>query len=100
VSLSPISLNFGSVSVGKRSGTKSVTVTNHLGSALSFTGVNASGPFAIATNTCGSGIAANARCTIGVTFAPTVSGSASGTLSLGDSAVNSPQTVSLSGTGR
>lgn len=40
-----------------------------------------------------------ASCTISATFSPTQTGTATDTLSVSDSANNSPQTVSLSGTG-
>jgi hypothetical protein len=36
---------------------------------------------------------------IGVTFSPTVKGAATGTLAFTDNAENSPQTVTLKGTG-
>ena len=44
-------------------------------------------------------MAAGASCTISVTFSPIDAGSRSGTLTLTDNASNSPQMVSLSGTG-
>lgn len=52
-----------------------------------------------ATTTCGSTLAAGANCTVSVTFTPGTTGSLPGTLGLEDNATNSPQTVSLSGTG-
>src|SRR5579863_3243808 len=101
VTLSSTSLSFGSLAVGSTSAAKTVTVTNRLTTALTFTGISvpAGGPFAISSNTCGTGIAAGASCTVGVTFTPAATGAATGTLTFADSAINSPQTVSLSGTG-
>jgi hypothetical protein len=52
------------------------------------------------TNTCGSTLAAGKNCTISVTFTPTQVGALTGTLSVNDNGTNSPQTVSLSGTGK
>jgi hypothetical protein len=44
-------------------------------------------------------LAAKKECEISVTFTPTQIGSRTGTLSLSDSAGNSPQVVTLTGTG-
>jgi len=49
------------------------------------------------TNDCGSSIVPNNVCHINVAFAPTAIGDFSGTLSINDSAADSPQIVSLSG---
>jgi hypothetical protein len=99
VSLSSSSLSFGSLAVGNTSAAKTITATNRLSTALTFTNIGVTGPFAIASNTCGTSLAAGASCTVGVTFSPTALGSAAGALSFADSAINSPQTVNLSGTG-
>jgi len=74
-------------------GTTALTIT---GKAI--TGTNA-GDFA-QTNTCGSSLAASASCTFSVTFKPTASGTRTAALSVTDSASGSPQTVSLTGTGK
>jgi hypothetical protein len=52
------------------------------------------------TNTCGGTLAAGKSCTISVIFTPTQVGSLTGTLYVNDNGTNSPQTVSLSGTGK
>jgi Carbohydrate binding module (family 6)/F5/8 type C domain/Abnormal spindle-like microcephaly-assoc'd, ASPM-SPD-2-Hydin len=95
---SPSSVSFGNQAVGSTSGAQTVTVSNPNAVAVSVSSVSASGPFA-QTNTCGSSIAANGSCTVSVKFAPTASGSASGSLSVASSAPSSPLTVALSGTG-
>ena len=41
----------------------------------------------------------NGTCAVSVTFTPSAAGSRTATLSINDNAANSPQTVSLSGTG-
>jgi len=99
VTLSASSLSFSTTVAGNTSAAKTVTLTNNLAVALSITSIAASAPFAVASNTCGTSVAAGARCTVGVTFSPMAVGSAAGTLTFTDSAVTSPQTVSLSGTG-
>jgi len=99
VTLSTTSLGFGNVVAGNTSASQSVSLTNHKTSALNFTSIAATGDFAIASNTCGTSIAAGATCTVGITFSPTAIGARAGTLTYTDDAVNSPQTVSLAGTG-
>jgi hypothetical protein len=54
----------------------------------------------VASNTCAATIGAGASCTVGVTFSPTATGPVAGTLTFTDSAVTSPQVVTLSGTGQ
>ena len=99
VSLSSSSLNFGSMAVGATSAARAVTLNNRQSVPLNFSSISASGPFLVATNTCGTSIAANSSCSVGIEFSPTALGAATGTLTFGDDALLSPQTVSLSGTG-
>jgi hypothetical protein len=99
VTLSVTSLSFSTTVAGNISAAKTVTLTNKQSMTLSNIGIAASAPFAVASNTCGTSVAAGASCTVGVTFSPTAVGSATGTLTFNDSAIASPQTVSLSGTG-
>jgi hypothetical protein len=98
VSLSPGSLNFGSQTVGTTSSSQAVTLSNTGNATLSISGITVSGDFGQANN-CGSSLGAGNSCSIYVTFAPTSSGTRTGTLSVSDDAAGSPQTVSLSGTG-
>jgi hypothetical protein len=99
-SLSASSLHFSTVPVGETSAAQTVTLTNRERVALTFTSIQASAGFGIASNTCGTGIGvAPAACTIGVTFAPTATGDVTGTLTFTDNAGNSPQVVSLTGSG-
>jgi len=99
VSISPTSLTFGNQAVATTSFAKSITLTNTGTIALAISSVAISGDFAVSANTCGTSLAVGAKCTIKVTFKPTQVGPASGTLTLTDNANDSPQTVSLSGTG-
>jgi hypothetical protein len=57
------------------------------------------GDFAVSTTPCGSSLAAKSKCTISVTFTPTATGTRTGSLNVTDSALNSPQTAALTGTG-
>ncbi|MGA9901988.1 MAG: choice-of-anchor D domain-containing protein, partial [Terriglobales bacterium] len=103
VTWTPTSLTFASLAVGTTSAAKNITLTNNLPSALSvgeivFTGTDTL-DFA-QTNTCGSSVAAKGKCTISVTFTPQATGTRTATLNINDGANNSPQTVSLTGTGK
>jgi hypothetical protein len=101
VTLTPGSLAFASVVIGATSAPKNVTVKNSGNAPLNIASIAASGDFALVTSTkpCGSTLAAGASCMIKVTFTPTQLGARTGTLSITDNASDSPQTVSLSGTG-
>src|SRR5450755_158043 len=99
VTVSPTSLTFTQLPLGEVSPPMTVTLTNHQNTALTFNNIFVSGDFALASSTCGSGIAALASCAVGVTFKPTVTGTRSGTLSFADNALNTPQVVTLKGTG-
>lgn len=98
VALSSTSLTFAAQSTGSTSAAQTVTLTNTGSAALSITSIAASGDFA-ETNSCSSSLAPGANCTLSVTFTPTAGGARSGTLTITDNALDSPQAVSLTGTG-
>jgi phospholipase C len=99
LTLTPTSLTFASEPVNNTSAPQTVTLTNNLASTVSFSSVQPSAEFAVASNTCGTSIAAHKTCSIGVTFTPTTTGTQIGTLTVADSAAGSPNSISLSGTG-
>jgi hypothetical protein len=93
VSLSPLSLNFGSVAVGA---SKSLTVllTNNQTTTLTINSISVtSGGDFTATHNCGKSQKAGFECTITVKFKPSVLGDQTGTLTITDSA--GTQTVQL-----
>ena len=96
---SAVSLTFPGQLVGSTSAAQSIALTNSGNAALKVTSITASGDFA-QTNNCGASLAVSATCTINVTFSPTAGGNRSGSIALADNAGNSPQTVSLTGTGQ
>lgn len=98
VKLDPTRLDFGSQLVRTTSPSRLVTLTNSGNAPLSISSISASGDFG-QSNTCGSSLDAGAKCTISVSFTPGSAGSRSGALSIADNAMDSPQTVILSGTG-
>ena len=97
VSLLPATLNVGSVAVGSLSSSLQVTVQNASASPVTVTSFTVTAPFELAANACGSTLAANDDCQLTLQFAPTQASSASGTLTLVDSA--GTQTATLSGVG-
>jgi len=99
VTVSSASLMFSSIFVGTTSASKIVTLTNNLKTELSVFSAAASGEFTVTSNTCGSGVSAGMKCTIGVSFTPTVLGLQQGTLTIDFSARGGPVHVALSGTG-
>jgi Transmembrane protein 131-like N-terminal len=102
VSLAPFStVTFPATGVGITAPAHTVTLTNNSGASLAVQSIVIAGDFVIVpgSNTCGSAVAVSTACTMQVAFAPTVGGPRSGTLTVTDNAVNSPQTLSLTGTG-
>src|SRR5579859_4673816 len=100
VTLSATSVNFGNVLVGSSTTAMPVTLTNNQSVPLTNIAMSINGSTAFTeVNTCGSSIPANGQCTITVTFAPTTAGKQTATVNIVDSASNSPQTISVSGTG-
>jgi Carboxypeptidase regulatory-like domain/Bacterial Ig domain/Calcineurin-like phosphoesterase len=96
--LSPSSITFsGSTSVGTTSAPQTATLTAG-NSTLTITNIATAGDFK-QTNNCGTSLAAGSSCQINVSFAPTASGTRSGSLSVSDSAASSPQVINLTGTG-
>ncbi len=98
VTLSPTSLGFGNQAVGTTSAARQVILSNTGSVALTVSSITTTGPFA-QTNTCGTSVKAGGKCSISVTFSPTVKGAVTGTVVVTDNASNSPQTVNLSGSG-
>jgi Abnormal spindle-like microcephaly-assoc'd, ASPM-SPD-2-Hydin len=102
VSLSPLSpLVFTATGVGVTSAVQTVTLTNNEPSSLVVQSVVVKGDFAIVpnSNNCGSNLVAYTACTMQIVFVPTVGGPRTGTLTVADGAVSSPQTLSLTGDG-
>lgn len=99
---SPSAISFGSVRPGKSASPQTVTLTNDGNTATHVVSATLTGSpgFSIAADTCsGATLAAGAACTVQVGFAPANLGTFNATLSFSDDATNSPQTVTLSGSG-
>ncbi len=96
--VSPTSLTFTTTLVGKSSQAQVVTLMNTGDASLNISSIATTGSFADVSS-CPASLAAGETCTVKVVFRPTQGGAASGTMSFNDNAPNSPQTVTLSGTG-
>jgi hypothetical protein len=98
VGLSATSVSFGNQSLGV-SRNRLVTVTNTGNAPLTVQSIAA--PAAIVEgDTCRiAALAPSAQCGITLTFAPTLAGAVSGDVVLTDNAADSPQTISVAGTG-
>lgn len=100
--LSVSTLSFPATVDGQTSAPLTVTLTNSGGLPLtsisvSVTNNQGSSDFQAVSN-CGTQLAANSSCTIAVTLTPSIAGSESGTLSIGDALKS--QSVRLAGTGQ
>jgi hypothetical protein len=95
----PTQVIFATVGVGLSSAASTVTLTNSSGYAIASLSLAASGPFAVAQNTCAGGLAIGANCSAAIVFQPVVSGVASGALTIGSSSLANPTSVALSGVG-
>lgn len=98
VGFSPLSLNFGSVSVHTTSAAKTVTLTNNQSAALGITSIGTTGNYS-QTNSCSTSLGAGQTCQISVTFQPTVSGTVAGALNVSTDATPDAQAVALTGIG-
>ena len=101
VTIAPTSLSFANQAVGAVSSPQNVTITNTGNATLNITKISTTGDYS-ETDTCAAvlnTLAVGQSCSVSVTFAPTASGTRSGSLSIADNATGSPQTVSLTGNG-
>ena len=100
VTLTPASATYPKRTVGTTSPAKTFTLTNYQTVTLDNIAIGATGDFAVSATTCTASLPARGKCQISVTFTPQVTGTRTGQLSVSDSANNSPQTASLTGTGK
>ena len=98
LSVSPISATF-SAKVGKKSKAKKITATNQGKVAITLTGAQITGSFAI-SKACGASLQPKKKCTYSVVFVPVAAGANSGVLTIDNNSSSGPRTVSLSGTGK
>jgi hypothetical protein len=104
VRFSTTTITFAGETVGMASTPQSVTLTNTGNVTLNFasiavTGTNA-GDFALTpASSCGATVAVHDTCTVNVTFTPSAAGARSAAVTLTDDALDSPESITLSGQG-
>jgi hypothetical protein len=99
VNLSATTLAFGNQTHGTTSAAKTVTVENSGSATLTFSSVTATKDYNIVNNTCAGSLAPGLTCTFGVTFSPTITGTDNGYVMVTDNAGDSPQFITLTGSG-
>jgi hypothetical protein len=98
VTYSPKLIAFPSQSTGSSSSPSSVTFNNKQSVVLNISSIQVPAPFS-QTNTCGTSLAAGQSCTVSVAFSPTAVQYYTSALTITDDSTNSPQTVTLTGSG-
>jgi hypothetical protein len=102
VSLSPLSIDFGSLTAGTSSSPVNVTLSNPGAAAVTGVSIAIGGTDTAdfsQTNGCSSTLASLASCTIAVTFSPAAIANYSANVTVTSSASSSPDTVTLTGKG-
>ncbi len=105
ITLSPASLSFPATTVGTTSSPLQITVTNYTTSSVTLNGFTTSGDYSlvsVGSNPCISGtiLSAAGKCTLGITFSPTVKGTITGAVTVSHSAPYGPQVGGLTGSGQ
>jgi len=92
----------GTPTQGTSTSPQAVTLTNSGGASLQIGGASLGGynvsDFSISANTCSGSLAAGASCAISIVFSPLAAGVRTTTLTITDSAANSPQSLTITGT--
>ena len=102
VLLTTNALAFGSVTENTPSGSQSVTLTNSGTAILSISSIAVTGSNAsdfIFANNCGTSLAVGASCTIHGHFTPSTTSAETAAVTITDNALDSPESISLTGTG-
>jgi hypothetical protein len=97
VVLTPVVMSFPTTTVNATSTTQNITISNTSGATVNIGTPAVSGDFKITANTCGATLPANTGCTVAVVFAPTASGTRTGSMTV--TSGTDMLTASLSGNG-
>ena len=95
-------ITFGDQTTGSTSRIQKVTVTNTGNATLTFNSIGLTGTNAnefVASNNCGTILAASDSCTVSLHFSPTKTGAATAAISFSDNVTESAQSIPLTGTG-
>jgi Transmembrane protein 131-like N-terminal len=100
LNISPMSLNFGSITTGTSSAPQTVTITNTGNSSVTFSQISVSGAgYSITGGGTPVTLSPSQILALTALFSPTGTGSVNGSISIVSTANGSPASVSLSGTG-
>ncbi|MGA8222612.1 MAG: choice-of-anchor D domain-containing protein [Candidatus Acidiferrales bacterium] len=100
--LNPSSFTFAQTTVGATSASMGFTLMNSGTATLQIQNLGLGGPNPgdfTESNTCGASVNVNSSCTITVAFRPQAVGQRTATVNIVDNAADSPQMISLTGTG-
>lgn len=96
--LSATTLTFPSLQLNLASDPQSATLTNNGNATLNLNSIGITGDYT-QTNNCPTALGVGSACTFQVIFMPTAGGARNGALTLTDNAPDSPQTITLTGSG-
>jgi hypothetical protein len=96
-SMNPRTLEYAAQTIGSTSSAQTVLLRNMGSSTLAISSITNVGDFA-ETDNCAGSVASAGSCTLSVTFTPTAAGIRTGSISVNDNALGSPQVINLSGT--
>lgn len=102
LTFSPASLSFTNQLLGTTSAAKVVTVTNASGNTVTIGALSSTGDYTATpsgSNPCGGALAASAKCTFSVTFAPSIPGTVKGAVVIPDNSNVNPQVYNVTGSG-
>jgi hypothetical protein len=98
VTFSDVNLFFGNQALGTKSDSQNVTLTNNGSSDLTISNITV-GPDFSQTNNCGTAVKVKASCTLNLIFIPQVTGTLAESGLFYDNATDSPQRITMNGTG-
>lgn len=99
VSLTPASLNFGSVALGSTAAAQTSVLTNSGTAALSISSLRATPATYSLSHDCPATLMAGSHCTLTVSFTPAATGAVAGSIAIASNAATTPDALALSATG-
>lgn len=99
VSMAPSVLTFSDQIVGTTSPAQAITLSNTGNASLGIASITSTLSVFAVNHNCGANLAANANCTLNVTFSPSAVGTRLGAITLNSNATGNPHSVMISGVG-
>jgi hypothetical protein len=99
LSLSATALDFGSVSVGSSSATKTASLSNTGSAPLNLGSLTASPSVFALSHDCPAALGIGASCTLSLVYTPTAAGPSAGSVAIASNAASSPDSLALTGSG-